>query len=295
MSGVWKPGQGVFITEFERYKYYECEGCGMVYLANLPETNEMYTGEETANGSAREYEDQFVQRVDMITKPKVEFVLDLCRQQNIRIDSWLDIGCGIGEILHYLEKNTNVKGAGIETDPKRVDFIRRQLGEKVKIFDKYLEPDNCDREIMDQIRKTNVITMINVLEHVQHPKRWIEFLHQNMEKGSVLVIEVPRHPSAASFANLMMPDRIYRHISAPVHLSIFSEASMDCLLEGKFRMIGKWGFGQGFADIVNNAVMLSDMYHKRLYQQLLDCSNKVQKVLDESGLSDSMIFAAVNL
>ena len=68
---------------------------------------------------------------------------------------------------------------------------------------------------------------------------------------------------------------------------------METLLCGKFKIIGKWGFGQGFADMVNNAMFLSGKEENDLYLKVLECSNQMQRVFDEAGLSDSMIFVAV--
>ena len=85
-----------------------------------------------------------------------------------------------------------------------------------------------------------------VLEHIPNPSDFIRDIYDYSNKNSILVFEVPRHPSLASFSNLVSHDAVYRHIVPPQHLQIFTEEGVDKILKNKYEIIGKWGFGQGF-------------------------------------------------
>lgn len=112
------------------------------------------------------------------------------------------------------------------------------------------------------------------------------------EGKNILTFEVPRHPSLASFANLTCDHAVYRHIVSPVHLQIFSEKSLDNLLGNKFNIIGKWEFGQGYTDLLNNAMILSNKEENSLYMDLMNLNNKIQPIFDESGYADQMLIVA---
>lgn len=280
-----------FVTVDEHYDYYECENCGMLYLAQNPRFKSLYVemGDKT-NGSLYTDESIWYQRVEMIAKPKVEFVLDVCKAENIVPKSWIDVGCGGGEILYAISQYTTIDCLGLEADQNERTFAESK---GIHVVDAFLDGGPMDEELAKQFKAKDVVSLFNVLELVKKPAQIIDSLWNVMKKNAVLVIESRRHPSFASFANLTAMGNIHRHLTPPNVVSAFSEKSMDLMLAGKFRMIGKWGFGQGFTDIVNNAMLISGCPEDELYLKVLECSNPVQKVLDESELSDAMIYVAV--
>lgn len=280
----------IFITIYEKYRYYQCENCGGLYLAEYPSTEEMYSSYDM-DALFDEYisDDIFAKRVEMISKPKVEWILEVCKDNSIRINSWLDIGCGGGEILYYLAENTSVKTTGLESNPLEVDFARNK---GLNIYKCFIVPSENRKEITDIICENDCVSAINMLEHVENPVEFINYFYDNMKDNSILVFEVPKHPALASFANLTSKDNIYRHITAPVHLQIFSLDAINLMLEGKFEIIAMWEFGQGFNDLLHNAMILSGQEENELYIELQKHSNKIQKAIDESGFGDQIIVVA---
>lgn len=280
------------LTIHGKYDFYECENCGTLYLGQNPRYRAMYVDEgDKANGNIYIDDSNWFKRVDMISKPKVDFVLDVCKAENITPKSWIDIGCGGGEILYAISKYTTIDCLGVEADQNERVFAEAK---GIRVMDAFLDVNNVDEELAQQLRTKDIVSIFNVLEHMVEPAKVVDYLGKIMKKGSVFVIEVPRHPSVASFANMTCMDKvIYRHINPPFHASIFTEKAIDILFDGKFRMVGKWGFGQGFTDIINNALLISGRPVDEVYTKMLDCSNPIQKILDEAGLSDTMIYVAV--
>jgi len=164
-----------------------------------------------------------------------------------------------------------IEGIGIEIDPAEIRFGRDK---GLKIVQGFIDPDNTSEEIIDIIRKADIVSMLNVLEHIEKPDKIINFYKKHMKKGSNLVIEVPRHPSLASFVNLTSPNLTYRHIVPPVHLQVFSDKSIE-KMTGDFILIGTWGFGQGFTDILTSMLLLGNISETELYEKLMDISNDV--------------------
>ena len=83
----------LFLTVHDKYRYFECKDCGCLTLEKFPDVKSMYASEKTANGNIYIDKDTYKIRVEMIAKPKVDFVLENTKEP---INSWLDIGCGGG-------------------------------------------------------------------------------------------------------------------------------------------------------------------------------------------------------
>lgn len=275
----------LFVSVWGKYQYYECGECGSVFLHNLPDVKKLYTGQETANGTLYTNDEVYEQRVKMISAPKVNFVLDICKEAKIPVSQWLDIGCGGGEILRCLQ-TMDIKGIGIESDENEVDWAAKKGLEVVK---QYIDIEEENAEINRLIRESDVLSAFNVVEHIAEPVPFVKYVMRNMKPGAVFVFEVPRHPSMASFGNMTCDHAVYRHIVAPIHLQVFSDKSLNYLLGEEGEVIGKWLFGQGYTDLITNAMLLSGRNESSLYVDLMNLSNKIQPMIDELGFADQML------
>ena len=270
------------------YNYHLCENCNSVFLLNLPDVERLYSEERSTASNLYLNENTFLERVETIAIPKIKFVLGLIPSVDKK-RIWCDIGCGVGEVLMGLKQNHAYfwKGIGIEADTSEIEFgLKRGLD----IVESFIDPDNPNMKLLDIIAKADIVSIFNVLEHIEQPDSMIDFISINMKKGAYLVIEVPRHPSLAAFCNLMATDLAYRHIAPPQHLQVFSERAIEILTLPSFSLIAQWGFGQGYTDLLTYAMLSNDIKDILLYQQLMSISNSVQKVVDQCGFSDTMLF-----
>lgn len=278
----------LFVSVWNKYHYYECEECGAVFLYNLPDVKSMYTGDETVTGTLYTNDAVFEQRVNMISAPKVQFVLDVCGESKVPVSQWLDIGCGSGEILRCLQA-TNIRAIGIESDKNECDFVTKK---GLNVINHYIDVEANDTKTVKLIQESDVISCLNVIEHIADPVSFVKYILKHMKLGAVFVFEVPRHPSMASFGNMTCNNAVYRHIESPAHLQVFSDKSLKYLLGDELKIIGKWEFGQGYTDLINNAMLLSDQQESALYVNLLNLSNKIQPIIDEAGFADQMLVVA---
>lgn len=279
-----------FYVNIYGYQYCECNNCKSIFLANLPNTEELYSGKEEV--AVEHYVDNeiFNKRKEIIAKPKLDFVFEVLNNycdEDFKIESWVDIGCATGELLSFV-KDMGIKAVGIESDFREVEFAREVVG--LEIIEGYVDSNNPDDEIINAINNASVISFINVLEHIPNPIDFINDIYQYSNDDSILVFEVPRHPSLASFSNLVSHDAVYRHMVPPQHLQIFTENGVDEILKDKYEIIGRWGFGQGFFDILTESAINANLENVELYNQLIDKSNPIQKAIDDAGFSDTMIF-----
>lgn len=278
----------LFVSIWGKYHYYECEKCGSVFLYNLPDVKKLYTGHETATGTLYTNDAVFEQRVNMISAPKVHFVLDTCEESKIPVSQWLDIGCGGGEILRYLQ-TTNIRAIGIESDENEINWA---IKKGLNVIKHYIDIEDDNAEINKLIRGSDVVSAFNVIEHIADPIPFVKYIIHNMKPGAVFAFEVPRHPSVASFGNMTCNYAVYRHMVSPIHLQIFSDKSLEHLLGDECEIIGKWDFGQGYTDLLNNAMLLSGRQECSLYVDLLNLGNKIQPIIDEVGFADQMLVVA---
>lgn len=79
----------------------------------------------------------------------------------------LDLGCGQGELLHYLQNNKDVHGYGLEIDP---DNINACIAKGVNVIDKNLDLglDNFEDRSFD------TVVMTQALQAVHYPDRILE-------------------------------------------------------------------------------------------------------------------------
>lgn len=197
---------------------------------------------------------------------------------------------GGGQLLAAVY-NRNINAYGVESDKAEIDFMRIK---GFSVLDAFVEPDVNNVALEELLARADVVSFMMVLEHVKSPAEVMDYFYDKMKPGAVFVLEVPRHPSVASFANLVYKNIAYRHITVPVHLQIFTEKAVSILFEGKFKMLAKWGYGEGFSDLMNFPLFSQKaIYDQSLYDMIMAQNNDVQRLFDKAGLSDMMLFVAV--
>lgn len=79
----------------------------------------------------------------------------------------LDLGCGNGELLHYLQSHKQVHGYGLEINP---DNINACIGKGVNVIEKNLDHslDNFEDQSFD------TVVMTQALQAVHYPDRILE-------------------------------------------------------------------------------------------------------------------------
>ena len=215
------------------FLYKECQECQNLFLANpLKDLVQLYTNDGNESSFECYLSDEiFAKRLENIARPKIAFIDSVMKQHYYtNHKKWLDIGSGGGENL-YAAKELGYEIKGFESDTKALEFSNHKLG-GAYVKSGFLDIKNCDNNLLESIRNADVITFFNTLEHLENPKKVIDFFGNTMKKDSLLVIEVPRHPSLASYANAMSPHKVYRHLIPPYHLNIFSEKALEIMYNG---------------------------------------------------------------
>jgi SAM-dependent methyltransferase len=94
----------------------------------------------------------------------------------------LDIGCGDGQFL-YLCNAKGLKCSGVEESKILSSFASERTGTEI-ISGKY-------NKEMFPAESFDIITLIQVLEHIPLPKTTLEAAHYHLRKNGLIVIEIP--------------------------------------------------------------------------------------------------------
>jgi 2-polyprenyl-3-methyl-5-hydroxy-6-metoxy-1,4-benzoquinol methylase len=98
----------------------------------------------------------------------------------------LDVGCDHGDLLISVEKLGNTKLFGIEVS-QRAAQVAAKRGVRVHTLSLETAPK--------EFSKFDLITLIDVLEHVAHPNRMIADLFRRSGRGGYLYLETPNPKS----------------------------------------------------------------------------------------------------
>jgi 2-polyprenyl-3-methyl-5-hydroxy-6-metoxy-1,4-benzoquinol methylase len=136
----------------------------------------------------------------------------------------LDVGCGWAQALAFFQER-GAKCFGFDPAPEAVEHARG-VG---------LDVRRAGMESLDVFpgQKFDVVTLLNVLEHLADPVATMREIHAKVLKpGGILVIEVPNEFNAFQVCGQKIHGLREWWVSPPAHLNYFSNESLCKLLSG---------------------------------------------------------------
>jgi SAM-dependent methyltransferase len=219
--------------------------------------------------------------VERIARPKAVFVASIVGGRG----TWVDIGCGTGELLSAAQ-SLGWQCRGVESDPDEIEFGRRHGFE---IASGFVDVSNAAALVAG----AQLVSLVNILEHVLDPVGLLGAISSGIAAGGYVVCEVPRHPSLSALASQAFPELACRHIYAPDHLHVFTEASAERMLESAgLEAISVWTFGQDFWDLTNAVLTARLPGADARWRVVTDNAPSIQAAVDRAGLSDTLFMVA---
>jgi SAM-dependent methyltransferase len=276
------------------FLFVQCRECTHIFSQLLPDQEAMYSiygGKDQPKLQHRVYLDPelFEIRAREIATPKVKHVTDFIGAPTANQNLWVDVGCSTGEII-AAAKNLGWSAQGFDTDPDEIAFANeRGLNAECKLIDRSNAPMI--------LGKARVVSFLNLLEHLSDPMGWFKVFSDHIPSGSYAVIEVPRYPSLSALAMFAFPELIHRYLNPPLHIHLYSEISLNQLLEsGGFEIQDIWTFGQDYEEILNSmSAHTKTPVPRALLEALAAASPEGQRATDTSNLSDVMLVTARKL
>lgn len=139
----------------------------------------------------------------------------------------LELGCASGEMSEVMKRYCQARVFGVEKEPQAAWQARRHC-------DYVFTEDLDDPHSLDalQFEKFDVITLVDVLEHLQHPEALLERLRPLMMEESTILLSVPNVAHASVRLELLTGDFRYENagILDSTHLKFFTLNSLKTLI-----------------------------------------------------------------
>ena len=213
-------------------QYWRCEVCSTLISKSFPSTDITAIVDEDGDFYGKKYWlDHQVQELglDSIEQRSRSDLLDRCgwwlaelldfRLPPARL---LEIGCSHGGFLGLAEL-AGFSVTGIELSPWIVEFARKSFGVDVR-------SGPIERQGF-QSASFDVICLFDVLEHLQDPRRTLEYCAQALTPNGVLLVQTPQYPAGIDLSELQERKHPFLKMLLPdEHLFLFSAESVKKLL-----------------------------------------------------------------
>ncbi len=219
----------VYFKDVDQYVLLKCKKCSLVYLKEYPNTLFNFIDDSLEN-----------EKIEYWSIPnlykKHQNVFDNFFGQRLKrvkqfhqnsLTNVLDIGIGFGFWADYLkERGANVYGIDVST--KAIEYCKENQ----------IECDLVSFENFISEQQFSLICMFDVLEHFEDPRKMLTKLRSNMNKESLLYIQVP------NVLGIRIP---FGHsLGLPYHLWQFNPKTLYSLLESSgFEVLNYWTGIQG--------------------------------------------------
>lgn len=201
-----------FLTQ-EPFDIMVCEDCGLLYTTPKPsdeklgdyyKSDDYYSHQENKKG--------FIPRVyEAVKSVNLKHKIAIATQGK-EPDRLLDVGCGVGDFLHYAEQN-GWQCTGAEPSEDAASIAKKRIKAEIML------PKDLEK-LPDE--SFDVITMWHVLEHVSDLQWQVNQLNRLLKKGGRLVIALPNF---RSYDAQYYKDK-WAAYDVPRHLNHFSQDSI---------------------------------------------------------------------
>lgn len=176
-----------------------------------------------------------------------------------KLNSIIDFGCGKGYFLYFLKRLGYTTLGGIETSEPRADFAEKLLS--FKVHREYYH------EGMLLGKRWDCITLVHVLEHIENPFSFLDFLVKGaLEDGGKIYIEVPNFHSLSS----LIAGNAWAHFTPHFHTNHFTIKSLkNYCIEKKFKykILGTYSLYNGILG-TSSAIFSAFGYNGSIFEDL---------------------------
>lgn len=203
-------------------RFVSCERCGLIFMnprVSATALEQLYEFDSKANDAWVD-----VLLSDAEEKFQTYDFGSLLDELGDRQGRLLDVGCSIGRLLN-LARARGYDVLGLELGARAARHAREQYG--LPVIEKTLEESQLESASFD------VVTMIEVLEHLPDPRSALTEIHRILKEGGLLLIGVP---NAWSLGVLVLGEaaRTFNRN----HLAYYNERTLTQLLTQKgFRLV----------------------------------------------------------
>ena len=255
------------------YNLYECNDCGAV-SPNVDHKKitdlSLHSSSIVAEDVRREIISTYDYRKNTFAAERLIYLKNLISGFGNTEDLVLDIGCGPGYFLSYLQ-DKKVHGRGLEVNPFCVNFCN-ETGLNVADNKLENEPDEA----------YSLITMFDVLEHLDKPIDFFKDAWKKLRPGGYLLAYTPNIHSMST--HLMEGE--HNMLAVFNHLCFYDDRSLDFLVENtgfEITNIDYYGL-----DVMDYLAMKEAEEGYPFFEHLRPMVASLQALVDAYGLGNSM-------
>ena len=232
--------------DFGPHKIFRCENCNFMWLNPLPsreELKEVYNSDYFRNKGFYQEEDEHIYGYydyisERMTKQAryytlMEEVVSFLGNFEPEVSRFLDIGCGLGYLLD-VASDKGFQVAGTEFNPDAVEKIRK----------KYVFPIFCGDLLDYKDKDFNVISMMDVIEHLTDPLAAVKKASSLLRPGGIFLITTM---DSDSLVSRLLGKRLEDFRRVREHLFFFNRKTIGYLLEKEgFEVLKIRSYGHTF-------------------------------------------------
>ncbi len=145
-------------------------------------------------------------------------ILDNNRNQSLM---HLDLGCGNGFLTNKISKFFK-ETHGFDVSESGIEIAKRNSDQNTKFFQTNLNLENIKED------SYNVVTLIEVIEHVYDPENFLKLIKSKMKKDSKIIISTPFHGYLKNLAISLMNkfDHHFDPLWLHGHIKFFSKKTL---------------------------------------------------------------------
>lgn len=206
--------------EKNSYTLYQCTECKLLFVHPLPKQIDVYS-QDYFSGAQEGfgYVDYDADKEPMI--PVFERYLDMCKTYGKPKGKLFDIGAATGFFLEIAQKR-GYDVSGVEYSSYATEKAKSK---NLQVY----SGDLLDPSIKETLEDGtySVVSMLDVIEHMQHPFLQLEKVASMLEKDGLLLINTPNGESM--LAKLLKTK--WHLVVPPEHLFYFSPINLGAYLE----------------------------------------------------------------
>jgi 2-polyprenyl-3-methyl-5-hydroxy-6-metoxy-1,4-benzoquinol methylase len=212
------------VIEVDGFELAKCVECGLVYVANPPDAERLKSLYSFSSGYHQALADPASEVTQSHRRQGREY-LEWLASVGADRGRLLDVGCSVGVFMAEA-RDHGFTVRGVEFSADTADVARSLYGLDV-------QTGTIDDLTSDGVEPFDIVTMWDVIEHLEDPLGALRIVHRLLRPGGVVAIRTPNIDG-------LFPRRSYRigrairhwpHAEPPAHLVQFSKATLSATLE----------------------------------------------------------------
>lgn len=205
-----RPTEHDFLWEKSGSRVFRCRECGLGSATSGDFDPNVYYTADFFNGNTEGGYPDYIGSENVL-RAEFRAVVDRLRQI-IPSGTLLEIGAAYGFFL--IEAKAHYRVHGVELAREAAQFARAR-GLDVRT-------GGLTRQILEQIGPIDIAVMLDVIEHMEHPKAALALCSEFLAPGGIVVLTTPDFASASA----RITGRSWRNMTPPQHLWYFTRDSL---------------------------------------------------------------------